>query len=462
MTNKEFYQDTFSQIHSSADIRWEDMSAKRRIHRPVKRLVVLAAAVCLLAGTAAAVSQGWFGLRSLEFQERKDAPAALASMEGGERIPTGMISLQGCAGSPEYQAAAEWHTFLNGYDTHTAALEADAHPGQVAEKYELYGVYDQVMADKLDEITEKYGLALHREINIVDHDELACRIGGEFLGESHGRYWGYIYDDGTFQMDGDAWVEGYGQIDYQLRRTVKGVFDEVYLNIIGVGEYSQWQYETASGEDVLLALGPGKALILGDFPECFVAVNVLAGTETDPDDIFSSGPISAADLENLADGIGFQVLKIVQSPNMRGDSQVEETMDPAAFYAAAGVEEAEAQAFYCEFVRAIEEGRKEDVAAMIAWPRTVFTQEGSVLVENWEDFLPYYDDVFTEDLLEAIHENQYDHERADLICHDGMIGGAGGDIWFALLEDDRMAVLTVQNPEGNSIRYDGPAGITAE
>lgn len=40
--------------------------------------------------------------------------------------------------------------------------------------------------------------------------------------------------------------------------------------------------------------------------------------------------------------------------------------------------------------------------------------------------------------------------------------GAGGDIWFALLEDDRMAVLTVQNPEGNSIRYDGPAGITAE
>ena len=127
-----------------------------------------------------------------------------------------------------------------------------------------------------------------------------------------------------------------------------------------------------------------------------------------------------------------------------------------------GIQEAVAQNFYCGFIRAVEEDRREDVATMIAWPRTVFTQEGSVLVENWEDFLPYYDDVFTEDLLEAIHENQYDHERADLICHDGMIGGAGGDIWFALLEDDRMAVLTVQNPEGNSIRYDGPAGITAE
>ena len=79
MMNKEFYQDTFSQVRSSVDIRWEDMRAKRRTHRLAKRLVVLAAVVCLLAGTAAAVSQGWFGLGNLEFREGKDAPAASAS-----------------------------------------------------------------------------------------------------------------------------------------------------------------------------------------------------------------------------------------------------------------------------------------------------------------------------------------------------------------------------------------------
>ena len=129
---------------------------------------------------------------------------------------------------------------------------------------------------------------------------------------------------------------------------------------------------------------------------------------------------------------------------------------------ATGVEEAVVQDFFSEFVRAIEEDRRLAVAELIAWPRTVFTQKGSILVENAEDFLPYYDDIFTETLLEDIHENQYDRERADLVAHDGMIGGAGGDIWFALLEDGRIAVLTVQNPEGNSIRYDGPAGITAE
>ena len=124
-----------------------------------------------------------------------------------------------------------------------------------------------------------------------------------------------------------------------------------------------------------------------------------------------------------------------------------------------GVEEAVAQEFFREFIWAMEEDHRLEVSELIAWPRTVHTQEGSVLVENAEDFLPYYEDIFTEGLLEDIHENQYDHERADLIPHNGMIGGADGAIWFALLENDRIAVLTVQNPEGNSICYDGPSGV---
>lgn len=80
-------------------------------------------------------------------------------------------------------------------------------------------------------------------------------------------------------------------------------------------------------------------------------------------------------------------------------------------------------------------------------------------METAEDFLPYYDAIFTEGLLDAVHENQYDQERVDLITHDGMIGGASGAIWFALTEDGHIAVLTVQNPEGNSVRYNGPAGV---
>ena len=36
------------------------------------------------------------------------------------------------------------------------------------------------MADKLEEIAQKYGLKLHTEMNIVWGEEFAYRLGGKF------------------------------------------------------------------------------------------------------------------------------------------------------------------------------------------------------------------------------------------------------------------------------------------
>ena len=66
MKNKEFYQETFAQIRPAGEIRWEEME-KRRMGHPKKKIAVLAAAICLLAGISTiAVANGWFGLRELE------------------------------------------------------------------------------------------------------------------------------------------------------------------------------------------------------------------------------------------------------------------------------------------------------------------------------------------------------------------------------------------------------------
>ena len=321
------------------------------------------------------------------------------------------------------------------------------------QRFSQYSVYTREMVEKLKEITEKYDLDVHREINIIEHDELCRRIGGEFLSEEHGKYWAYLYDDGTFQFDGNAYVEGYGQVDYQLRRTVKGVFDEVTLNITDVSEYNQWQYETASGETVVLALGPGKALVLGDFPDCFIAVNVLAGTN--PDDPLWPGNLDREHLEALADGIDFTVLKDVRKPEMTGDTEVEPMFTEDDFYNATGMEESFAQSFYCEFYKAVEEDRREDVAGMIAWPRVLASEKGETLIMTAEEFLPHYDEVITQGLKDAMSENQYTEERADLFYHDGSVAGAGGAVWFTLVEDGRAGIITLQNPEGTSLRYGG-------
>lgn len=464
MSNRELYQKTFSQVHSSRSIRWEDMEVMRPKKRISKHLLVLAAVIALLAvlSTVAAATD-LFGLRSWLLPEKQDVTMPIDPETGEQEVQTvDMISLSGYMDTPEGQATAEWQDFLNGYDIMAAANESDRNPGQVEAKYALYQVYNQKMADKLDEIVEKYGLKLHTEmIDAYEHPETMEDVQ-EAL-ENNRAYSAYFYEDGTLHYDGEYDLPDYGKVDYQFSRYVRGTFNEVILNVGDVSAYEEWTYRTACGQVVTLALGPAKALLLADLGDSFVTLNVLAGTDTDPAGIFSSGPISAADLEALADSFDFTKLTPAVPPRTEAETPEPGWIAPAedAFLTATGIQESVAQDFFSEFVRAMEDDRRLAVAELIAWPRTVYTQEGSFLVENAEDFLPYYEDIFTEGLLEDIHENQYDRERADLIAHDGMIGGAGGAIWFALLEDGRMAVLTVQNPEGNSIHYDGPAGITA-
>ena len=464
MSNREFYQKTFSQVHSSADIRWENMEAMRPKKRISKHLLVLAAGIALLAvlSTVAAATD-LFGLRSWLLPEKQDVTMPIDPETGEQEVQAvDMISLSGYMDTPEGRATAEWQAFLNGCDIMAAAQEADRNPGEVDSRYALYQVYNQEMADKLDEIVEKYGLKLHEEmIDAYEHPETMETVL-EALGDNRA-YSAYFFEDGTLHYDGEYDLLDYGKVDYQFSRYVRGTFNEVILNVGDVTDYEEWTYETACGQAVTLALGPTKALLLADLGDSFVTLNVLAGTDTDPADIFSSGPISAANLENLADSFDFTKLAPAVPPRLEEENPEPGWVTPPEdmFYLSTGIQESVAQDFFSEFVRAMEEDRRLGVAELIAWPRTVYTQEGSVLVENGEDFLPYYEDIFTDGLLEDIYENQYDRERADLIPHNGMIGCAGGAIWFALLEDGRIALITVQNPEGNSIRYDGSAGITA-
>lgn len=460
---RELYRRTFSQVHSSTVIRWEDMEAMRPKKKSIsKNIMTLAAVIALLAAlSAAAVAADWFGLRDLLLGRQQ--VMLPVDPETGERVESTVdtISLAGFQNSPENQAGAEWQSFLETYDD-GGALEAIGNGPTGLEddpdyqRFSLYSVYTREMVEKLKEITEKYNLDVHHEMNIIDHDELCRRVGGEFLAEEHGRYWAYIYDDGTFQFDGDAYVAGYGQTDYQLRRTVKGVFDEVILSIVDVSQYDQWQYRTACGETVLLALGPGKALILGDFPDCFLAVNVLAGTSlNDPD---WPEALTPEDLETLADGIDFTVLKDVRKPEMTGDTEMEPAYTEDEFYNATGMQETFAQSFYCGFYQAVEEDRREDVADMIAWPRVLASEKGETLIMTAEEFLPYYDEIFTPGLWDAMSQNQYAQDRADLFYHDSSVAGAGGAVWFALVEDGRAGIITLQNPEGTSLRYGGGMG----
>jgi hypothetical protein len=129
-------------------------------------------------------------------------------------------------------------------------------------------------------------------------------VGGQFWTDCCDVESAYIYENGTFQYDSTC--NEYG-LDYQFRRSVKGTFEEVDLNIGIASDYEEWQYMTSSGEPLLLALGPSKALIFADDDSCFIAVNVLEGTEDG---------MSKETLEKFADSFDYGILKNVIVPDL--------------------------------------------------------------------------------------------------------------------------------------------------
>ena len=222
-----------------------------------------------------------------------------------------LISLSGYMDSPEAQALAEWEDFLAHYDTDHKIADGIGNGAFIAEGREdwsQYSIYSYEMGEKLDEIVAKYGLKLHTEINVANRDDFIDRVGGCFMENLEG---GYIYEDGYFHVEGDVDLTGCGTTGFQLSRSVKGTFNAVYLNIGQPEEYTEWQYITVCGEQVLLAMGSYKGLIFGDFEKCFVAVNVLLGSEEG---------MTKEDLQEFADKIDFTILKDVKVPEMRGDT----------------------------------------------------------------------------------------------------------------------------------------------
>lgn len=455
---RELYQRTFSQVHSSTVIRWEDMEAMRPKKKISRNFVTLAAVVALLAAlSAVAVAADLFGLRSLLLTQKQEVTMPVDPNTGEQEVQTvDFISLSGYQDMPEGRATAEWQDFLSSYDVAGAAAAADKNGIEVDEKYGLYQVYDGEMAGKLDEITEKYGLKLHTAlIDVYEHPEAMEGIW-EALGENRA-YSAYMYEDGTFQFDGEYDLPDYGTVDYQFRRTVRGTFNEVVLNIGDVSRYREWTCETACGRTVTLALSPDKALVLADLGDSFVTVNVLAGTETDPDDIFSSGPFSAENLEALADSFDFTALTPAKPPRVENGFDREETeedlKDPEdALYIQTGIETGVAEEYVENLAELLRNGDREAVADLLIYPCVVETADGKATVNSPEEFLPYYDGTVNFDAKTLAA----DLGAEELFFADGLVAAGGGEVWFGLKEDGDIRIFTIQIADAWSIRITYP------
>ena len=273
------------------------MSApKKRI--PPRRLLLIAAviALMLLLVGCAAVLLGLWDLRLGEYP----IDAGFGETQSGE-----FISLSGFSGSKEYRASKEWMDFESQYDPESSIIASIGNsPTGLDEKYSFYNAYTQEMADKLDAIAEKYQLTLHTRLEIADDAGLDAQVGHRFFGEGLSKGYGYIYEDGTFHVDSEAALERVS-FSFQLDRTVKGSLHSMVLNLGNMELYQESSCTLPGGEPLILAVGPQRGLILADFPDCFVTMNILKG---------SMDGLTFDHLTELADQIDFEVLKNVKTP----------------------------------------------------------------------------------------------------------------------------------------------------
>ena len=263
--------------------RFPAQAARRRVRKPLLIAAVIALTLLLVGCAVVYVLR----LQDMKIGEYNATIPPCEATPFEQVISSEMISLQGFAGTPSYQAAKEWQDFLRTYDTDGALRrKADAEGYREPADYEDYICYTQQMQDKIDEICQKYGLELLGPVIMPEDGASVLDALGidSILAQSTVAattlYPGYCYRGGTFALEGETvfapgsspWND---PIAFQYRCVMKNAFDGVFLTVGSADDYDQWNYTLSDGTPVLLAAGSEKGLIIVDKEDCFVTVNVL-------------------------------------------------------------------------------------------------------------------------------------------------------------------------------------------
>lgn len=240
----------------------------RRAYRKVIRIALIAAVIAaLLAVTAAAT--GLFGLQS------RLVPNEPAAENSDPRLPVRRdhISLNGLAGSAEYQACAEWVNYCDYYgeamsaECLAAGERADAwkdnfHSFAATQKERdicrIYGAEDETMYRRLMEICRKYGVSLLTDITYAPSESYLFETTGlspYIRGVEHYDYdlGSFLFEDGSFKDESTITVNG-RIYAYTLTCIHPGVLYPFSMDIPMDVECQEWEHTAAGAPRLDMAL----------------------------------------------------------------------------------------------------------------------------------------------------------------------------------------------------------------
>ena len=261
------------------------------------------------------------------FEYDPDTGEAIAYV-GQETVTEEVLTLAGIQGSRNYRAAQEWFAFKQEYDPdHSIIIELQSE-GRVPEfpaEYAAYNIYTQEMKDKLDEIVEKYDLKLIGQTVIFRAEELVCKALGleDIIVPGSNAvmdldYAGY-QECGNLNMDFTVSIPG--DDEHAEQKTSCHVYymhkDAFTEDVISLGEmetWEEWNYTTASGEEVLIFRSPEdwRGYIFCDMPNYTVTlrytfIHEMYGNDADGNMTIDREFMTDQQIERLADTIDFSI-----------------------------------------------------------------------------------------------------------------------------------------------------------
>ncbi len=263
-----------------------------KTNHTTRRIITLALAAALVL----ALSITAYAAYMASIQDYVAEPSAAETEAPAENWTR--ISWNGYQGTPEYTAWSEWQ---NWYDANATAMVAETGNAPVDSPYANYGDYTEEGRKVLEDIAEKNGVKLHTAMANGYAEDIYEVLGTEpFLPEdSMGS--GYVYEDGSFKLEG---IEGLAGLDgtdvtWTLFAGAKGSITSISSALDMTDGCEEWTYETG-GQTLDLVLANGQGVMLLETPGAYLYADAV--------DWNGSGALDRQTLEAAADEIGFDIL----------------------------------------------------------------------------------------------------------------------------------------------------------
>lgn len=295
--------------------------AHSRIRRPLLIAAVIAT-MLLLVGCAVVYVLRMQDVKIGEATETRDYRLVDGSyVEDPHEVNQNVLTLAGLKGTKAYQACADFYTFKEEY---TQNMEAMMNNGTLPEDFFENDTYGKAMNEKASELAAQYGLKLEGEaLGFRTTRNLCDALGIERLMQDsqevsavidmgscyeNGNF--YLYLDFTFPDD-----KGYevSKTNGTLRWNRADCFSTDYATIINSGDWTERNYTTSSGSEVLILRSPNqeRGYIICDRGEALMSLELNMNPEilSEADGITTSEFLHMTDkqIEFVADMMDFGI-----------------------------------------------------------------------------------------------------------------------------------------------------------